>query len=114
MSHHRKFLTGVQRIALVELAERLTIGLVHFLGQDDLRLGQQVAGAARRGATPCPLTRNFVPLDVPGGMVRATVPVGVGRSTLAPEAASPKRQRDADVEVVSPPGKTGMRRARGW
>ena len=53
--------------------------------------------------------RNFVPLEVPGGIFRATWPVGVGRSTLAPAAASPNGQRQAEEQVISPPGKVWMR-----
>ena len=39
--------------------------------------------------TPRPLTRSLVPLDVLGGTLNVTTPRGVGRSTLAPAAASP-------------------------
>ena len=41
------------------------------------------------GATPCPLIRSFLPLEVPGGTWSETVPLGVGTSTLAPATASP-------------------------
>ena len=72
-------------VVLVDLADRLAVGVAELLGQDDLDFGQQVAGRRRFSAsTPCPFTRSLAPLEVPGGTLNVTVPRGVGTSTLAP------------------------------
>ncbi len=60
------------------------------------------------GATPCPLIRSFLPLEVPGGMWSETVPLGVGTSTLAPATASPSVTGRRTQQVVAPAGKERM------
>ena len=41
-----------------------------------------------RSLSPWPFTRSFLPLAVPGGMVRSTEPRSVGAETVAPSVAS--------------------------
>ena len=84
-----QILARIERISLVELLQKVAIGLFQTFRDDDLRLGKQVAWGGVPGGHAMSFDAKLGAVEVPGGIVRVTVPTGVGTSTLAPAAASP-------------------------
>ena len=74
---------------LVDLVDRLAVGVAELLGQDDEDFGIKITGDAVLRSDPVPFHAEFRPLDEPGGMLNVTVPRGVGMSTFAPWTARP-------------------------
>ena len=75
---------------------------VSFAGTATSTVTSRSPGCRPCAATPLPLTRKVRPLEVPGGILSVTgAPVRVGTLTSPPRAASAKRDRHRQGEVVA-------------
>ena len=97
-------------IMLVDLHDRLAVGVAEFLGQDDLDFGQQIAGRAVLGRHAVAFHAEFGAARRAGRHVHAYRAARRGHVDLCARRRLAQRDRHLDEQVVAAALKKRMRR----